>query len=35
VDAVIMAIVDRLDVDEDEVEEVKRRARTLADSPSG
>ena len=26
VDAVIMAIVDRLDVDEDEVEEVKRRA---------
>ena len=25
VDAVIMAIVDRLDVDEDEVEEVKRR----------
>ena len=26
VDAVIMAIVDRLDVDEDEVEEVERRA---------
>jgi microcompartment protein CcmK/EutM len=32
VDAVIMAIVDRLDVDEDEVEEVKRRAAVTANS---
>jgi microcompartment protein CcmK/EutM len=32
VDAVIMAIVDRLDVDEDEVEEVERRAAVTANS---
>lgn len=29
IDAVIMAIVDRIDVDEDELEEVRRRAQTL------
>ena len=32
VDAVIMAIVDRLDVDEDEVEEVKRREAITSDA---
>ncbi len=32
VDAVIMAIVDRLDVDEDEVKEVKRRETITASS---
>ena len=32
VDAVVMAIVDRLDVDEDEVEEVKRREAITSSS---
>ena len=32
VDAVIMAIVDRLDIDEDEVEEVKRREAITSDA---
>jgi microcompartment protein CcmK/EutM len=34
IDAVIMAIVDRLDVDESEAEEVRQRAKTLSKAPT-